>query len=679
MIIYMIMAMSDNKVYISRLFETAEIIGSHFLDLTGSYSTTESSSIWADWIFAESRRRMSCLWLIISCVITIESGKTGSGCHALYDLPLPSSKMLWEAKTLEEWQTEKAFFEVSRPVKTLGELVSAKGNVGDVVEKQKLLAWEMGSDKMAAMLDIAVDISSDEDEPAAPVDSSPVLCQEQQELVDIILDGHNVFFTGSAGCGKSTALKAAISQLEAAKRRVFVCAPTGIAALNIGGITLHSYMGWNVDDRNLSLRNLIGKMTQKRKTSGGNKAPNPTARRLRQTDVLIMDEISMIENNFITRVEACLRDICGGAWGGLQIIVTGDFCQLPPVKPFENCAECGAERKDWLENDEGDMWCPNGHGPWKRRNGLSTNDKVFIKILQKCRLGIPFTDEDYDILFNHETEPNMEETATQLYCLKRDAAIKNAQKFRQIVDHYPCEYMALDDVIFPDHYKEEWKGWYNQRNADKTLKKLDDHRFNPKVELKKTQLVVLQVNLNQKKGLVNGSQGFIVDWEPIELGSLPQIEGTQGELKMDQVSIFTRQYIAANPDPKKHAWPVVQFKSGLRRTIYPVCDINPQGVSGIKVMRTQIPLLPGWALTIHKSQGMTLDRVIVNLKKSFEPGQAYVALSRATNLRGLKIGGGDRSDLSIGVGGNQEVHGFWRDTFGDDLYADHLGDTVGSP
>ena len=65
--------------------------------------------------------------------------------------------MLWEAKTLEEWQTEKAFFDVSRPLKTVGELVGAKGNVGDIVEKNKLLAWEMGSDKMAAMLDIAVE------------------------------------------------------------------------------------------------------------------------------------------------------------------------------------------------------------------------------------------------------------------------------------------------------------------------------------------------------------------------------------------------------------------------------------------------------------------------------------------------------------------------------------------
>ncbi|RBR12210.1 uncharacterized protein FIESC28_08696 [Fusarium coffeatum] len=546
-----------------------------------------------------------------------------------------------------------------------------------------------------------ISISSDEDEdvPAIQFGSGPRLCPEQQNLVNLIMSGRNVFFTGSAGCGKSTALKTAIRLLEKQQLNVFVTAPTGIAALNVGGITLHSYMGWNTTDAAQSLRAVIVKATQKRRTSGGNKAPNPTAKRLRQTDVLIIDEISMIENNFITRVEACLRDIRGGSWGGLQIIVTGDFCQLPPVKPFEHCVECGAHRIKWRENDQGKMWCPNGHGPWMEEDKWAfrspawkaanfacvnlheihrQNDEVFIKILQKCRLGIPFTEDDYQILFNHETEPNMEETATQLYCLKRDAAVKNAQKFKQIVDHETYEYKALDNIIFPEGWQGK-KEWYNKRKtSDNTLAKLDDHRFNPKVETKESQLVVLQVNLNQEKGLVNGSQGFIVGYDPIKLDELPNIEGPDAELRMAEARKFTHQYMKANPDQEMQCWPIVQFKNGLRRTIYPVCVVGLQGVTGIKTMRTQIPLLPGWALTIHKSQGMTLDRVIINLKKSFEPGQAYVALSRATTLRGLKIGGGDRSDLSIGVGGNQEVHEYLRKTFGDGLYADHQGRTLGS-
>ncbi|KAF5599477.1 C6 finger domain-containing protein [Fusarium pseudoanthophilum] len=136
------------------------LIGSRFLDYTGSYSTTEisePSSTWQDWIFEESRRRMSCLWLIIGCVITIENGKKCSICNDMRSLPLPSSKLLWEARSLEEWQTEKAFFDISCPFVTLGELVEAKANAGNPVEAQRLQGWEMGSDKMTAMLNIAVE------------------------------------------------------------------------------------------------------------------------------------------------------------------------------------------------------------------------------------------------------------------------------------------------------------------------------------------------------------------------------------------------------------------------------------------------------------------------------------------------------------------------------------------
>ncbi|KAF5667134.1 atp-dependent dna helicase pif1 [Fusarium heterosporum] len=164
MIVYMIMAMSESEVEDNqrtpRLFETTELIGSRFLDLMGSYyasEQTEPSSTWEDWIFAESRRRMSCLWLIISCVITIESGKICNGCSALDTLALPSSKTLWEARSLEEWQTEKAFYDMSSPLTTLGELVEAKKNSGNPLEAQKLQTWEMGGDKMSAMLNLAVE------------------------------------------------------------------------------------------------------------------------------------------------------------------------------------------------------------------------------------------------------------------------------------------------------------------------------------------------------------------------------------------------------------------------------------------------------------------------------------------------------------------------------------------
>ena len=541
--------------------------------------------------------------------------------------------------------------------------------------------------------------SPDEDVPAARIDSSPALCQEQQALVDLIMSGNNVFFTGSAGCGKSTVLKVAIRQLEAQGRKVNVLAPTGIAALNVGGMTIHSYMGWQPQSNAWSLEGLKRSMQKSRE---GSNSKNQTATRIRKTDVLVIDEISMVENNLLSRMEACIRHVRqmydgDVPWGNLQLIVTGDFCQLPPVKPFTHCWLCGDARtpfrktdarrgrqwdspRPWPVDAQGRMKCNNGHGPWTEQDKWAfrspawrsanfacinlrqihrQNDRTFIEILQKCRLGLPFTDRDFKTLFSHPTDPELDETAVQLYSLREEATEKNRQKFNEMIHCLPTEYQCLDG----------WEGWQGNGAPpifpNGTLKKFEKHRFDQTVRLKESQLIVLQVNLAPDKGLVNGSQGYIVDWEPIDPGHVPVADGPNKELREREIYGFTDEYIHAHPDQNYQVWPVVQFNNGYRKTIVPVCDVQKfDDSSRAFITRTQIPLLPGWALTIHKSQGMTLNRVIINLNRSFEAGQAYVALSRATNLKGLKIGRGNRGDLSIGVGGNPEVRQFLTQHFG---------------
>ncbi|RBQ99297.1 hypothetical protein FVER53590_13627 [Fusarium verticillioides] len=628
MIIYMMMSMSEldseSKERTSRLFETAELIGSRFLDHTGSYSTTEisePSSTWQDWIFAESRRRMSCLWLIIGCVITIENGKKCNICSDMRSLPLPSSKLLWEARSLEEWQTEKAFFDMSCPFMTLGELVEAKADAGNAAKAQRLQNWEMGSDKMTAMLNIAVervtlpqsnllptrsitystcDIrisffhatheegtkrkasdaapTSDNDNQSQSLPPSPKRTQreasflgissgghqdntqhdqlappgdrpvintepeielklsvEQHRLLNTIVnDGRNVFFTGSAGSGKSAVLKTAISRLQGQDKRVKICAPTGRAAVPIEGTTAHAYMGWGPKMFEKGIPELRGACFQK-----------TTKRRLRRTDVLIIDEVSMISSNFLNCMNECLKSVRADkkhlAFGGIQVIVTGDFCQLAPVKPFQWCYHCGAPTK--FNSAEGLHACPKSrdHGPWAdedkwafRSNAWAEanfacfnlrgihrqNGPTFIKVLQKCRLGIPFTENDIDLLMNHDCE---DDDAPQLLCTRDEVDPINHAKFQAITEYKPKQYTARDGFKWNEVLKWENEK-FSKRLEDGTLAVHKDHQLDLVVDLKETMQVMLQVNLDIRAGLVNGSQGVICGWERIDLKKLPLLQ-----------------------------------------------------------------------------------------------------------------------------------------------------------
>ena len=214
-------------------------------------------------------------------------------------------------------------------------------------------------------------------------------------------------------------------------------------------------------------------------------------------------------------------------------------------------------------------------------------------------------------------------------------------------------------------------------NPDGPLYWLKDHRLEEKIELKVDMLVILLANLDIKAGLVNGSQGKIVGFQPHECGkrllprpgdlssSKPGKSGKDDvgfhervEFKEEQMQAFIRR--AAIQE-----WPIVRFNNGVTTPIYAHCEISERGVEEPYSLlgRTQIPLLAAWAITIHKSQGMTLDRVIVNLYKSFETEMAYVALSRARNLEGLKV---KALPKDMGIGRNSEVAEFLTKHFGED-------------
>lgn len=184
------------------------------------------------------------------------------------------------------------------------------------------------------------------------------LCQEQRQVLDYLAEGNNVFFTGAAGAGKSTVLKAAITYLRAIMKQTQVVAPTGIAALLLGGTTIHAYAGWRPrNDKELSLEEIAH-------AAGGKKI---WKRLKKETDVLIIDEISMVENFTFGRLDHLMQAARSSdkPFGGVQVIVTGDFYQLSPVKPLRFCFDCGEALEVTIASSgETRMYTCEAHRTW---------------------------------------------------------------------------------------------------------------------------------------------------------------------------------------------------------------------------------------------------------------------------------------------------------------------------
>lgn len=398
------------------------------------------------------------------------------------------------------------------------------------------------------------------DSPAADVVPilEPTLCKEQADLVHLILSGQNVFYTGSAGCGKSTVLKAFVKRFAELGKKVDIVAPTGRAALDINGSTTWTYAGWTPDHHKKPLKELRaaahGKFVHKR---------------LNETNVLVIDEISMVENHHFERINALMKEARNdeSAFGGVQIVVTGDFCQLPPVKPFRHCIECGNET---IRNrDETEYRC-RAHGTfhdidkwafrskaWKECDFAHVNltqihrqsDRAFIDILNNLRMGVRLLPTQTDLLLNHKSETR---NAIQLFATRAEVNRVNEERFkalRSIERTYQC----LDHFHWnQQHGNLRTKGEF--KAADGSLQSLAEHRFESRIRLKKGMLVVLLHNLDISAGLVNGSQGTIQGFEEYDPEKMPKAATSRD--KRDGLSM---------PGPLKPGVPVLQGDHALFR------------------------------------------------------------------------------------------------------------------
>ncbi|KAK6348892.1 hypothetical protein TWF730_011372 [Orbilia blumenaviensis] len=455
------------------------------------------------------------------------------------------------------------------------------------------------------------------------------MSNEQMHVLDMVVnEGESVFFTGSAGTGKSVLLREIITGLRKKHKNydsVAITASTGLAACNIGGVTLHSFSGIGLGRE--SVEQLVKKIRRVPKSKS----------RWSRTKVLIIDEVSMVDGDLFDKLEGVARTLKnnGRPFGGIQLVVTGDFFQLPPVPDNGKAAKFAFEANTWSNCVDHTILLTHI---------FRQKDPVFAGMLNEMRLGMlsPASIANFKKL-NRKLEFDDGLQATELFPTRREVDNANAKQLRGLPGEV-YTYAAIDESAILDQQQRE--------------KLLSNCMAPPILELKKGAQVMLVKNMDET--LVNGSLGRIVAFMSEKTYSLVQDElpggedaifGSQGEPfelrdRSDKERMIFERYASeqsATNTVKKY--PLVQWSIAdgtQRRTLMlPEAWKFELPTGEVQASRKQVPLILAWALSIHKAQGQTLDRVKVDLNKVFEKGQAYVALSRATTQEGLQVLGFD--------------------------------------
>ncbi|XXG85322.1 hypothetical protein AAC387_Pa11g0418 [Persea americana] len=408
-----------------------------------------------------------------------------------------------------------------------------------------------------------------------------VLTEKQKEVLKAVVDGRSVFITGSAGTGKSFLLHHIIHLLRLlhSPRNVFVTASTGVAACALNGLTLHSFAGVGLaTDHSPEL--LLHKV----------RCNIPAFKRWRFAKALVVDEISMIDGQLFDRLEFIARSLRPGrkVWGGIQLVVAGDFFQLPPVNSPDPNREFAFEA---------DSWSNSFHLQVELTHVFRQSDARLVKLLQAIRKGRSDDIDWFRFLNSCFVEPHFgerEKTVTRLYPRNEDVRRVNEEKLRSLGGEV-ITYIAQDEG------EESGKKQLKQGIAPQEL------------ELCLGARVMLLKNLDPMNGLVNGATGTVTGF----------VKSRRKVLS----SICAKQVL-----------PRVQFDSKLEIEVEPDSwDVMDGDV--VLATRRQVPLTLAWALSIHKCQGLTLDRLHTDLSRAFGCGMVYVALSRVRSLDGLCLSG----------------------------------------
>lgn len=397
---------------------------------------------------------------------------------------------------------------------------------------------------------------------------------QQEKALAILKSGKNAFLTGSAGTGKTYVLNQYISYLKERKVPVAVTASTGIAATHMNGMTIHSWAGIGVKEF-ITQGNLVSMKSKKYLKT-----------HLEKVKVLIIDEISMLHLNQLNAVDVVLRYFQDDLlpFGGVQVVLCGDFFQLPPIG---NQGETSKEKFAFMSQ----AWVKANLAVCYLTEQYRQSDNELNLILNEIRTG-EISKKSYATLKKAANNKlATENEPTKLYTHNYD------------VDRINAEHLSKLSGA-PKNFKAKTSG---NKKLVETLKKsvLAGEHLSFKIGAK-----VMFVKNDKEKRYVNGSMGSILGFND---------EGVPSVKLLDGKTIYA----------EKESWSIID-DGGKTLASY-----------------NQIPLRLAWAITVHKCQGMTLDAAEIDLSKTFEMGQGYVALSRLKKLENLELKGLNEMALRV--------------------------------
>ena len=417
----------------------------------------------------------------------------------------------------------------------------------------------------------------------------------QDEALSILKTGANVFLTGEPGAGKTFTINKFVSYLRERDIEPAITASTGIAATHIGGMTIHSWSG-------IGIKESLTPYDLDRIASN-----EYIHKRISKTRVLIIDEVSMLRAETLAMLDAVCREIKQNRefFGGMRVVRVGDFFQLPPIYSEQNRtiekngANSGGQNKLITEVKtyfafESDAWRRLAPVTCYLTEQHRQDDAEYLSVLSAIRKG-EVEELHMEHINSRKTSPdkfgNDVEHITKLFSRNVNVDDVNGGMLNKIeadFKEYEMSSTGKESLVF-------------------ALKK---GCLSPEVLRLKKGAVVMCTKNNPKERFVNGTLGTVEDFDS-----------------------FTNH-------------PIIKTRSGKMIKVEPM-DWSVEENGKIKAKITQVPLRLAWAITVHKSQGMSMDAAVIDLSDVFEYGQGYVALSRVRRLSGLFLLGINARALKV--------------------------------